>query len=170
MKIVNGNLVTLALDGKFDVIIHGCNCFNTMGAGIAKEIKSKFPEAYQIDCKTIKGDMSKLGNITYADIKRPNKYKINIKISEKKEINVGEGYNQLSIVNGYTQFSYYGKKCLVDYDAVRKVFKKVKKLFADKRIGYPKIGAGLAGGDWSIIEKIINEELEDEDHTLVLFN
>ena len=39
----------------------------------------------------------------------------------------------------------------------------------DSRIGYPKIGAGLAGGDWSIIEKIIDEELQGTDHTLVIF-
>ena len=28
--------------------------------------------------------------------------------------------------------------------------------------------AGLDGGDWGIISAIINEELEGEDHTLVL--
>jgi O-acetyl-ADP-ribose deacetylase (regulator of RNase III) len=28
-----------------------------------------------------------------------------------------------------------------------------------QRIGYPKIGAGLAGGDWEIIAAIIEEEL-----------
>ena len=38
MNIVKGNLVTLALAGEFDVIIHGCNCFNTMGSGVAKDI------------------------------------------------------------------------------------------------------------------------------------
>lgn len=27
MKIIKGDLIKLALDGKFDVIIHGCNCF-----------------------------------------------------------------------------------------------------------------------------------------------
>ena len=30
-------------------------------------------------------------------------------------------------------------------------------------------GAGLAGGDWDTISSIINEELEGEDHTLVVF-
>lgn len=32
----------------------------------------------------------------------------------------------------------------------------------------PKIGAGLAGGDWNTISAIIDEELEGEYHTLVL--
>jgi hypothetical protein len=34
-------------------------------------------------------------------------------------------------------------------------------------LAYPKIGAGLAKGDWSIIASIIEEELAGEDHTLV---
>ena len=41
--------------------------------------------------------------------------------------------------------------------------------FGGKRIGYPLIGAGLAGGDWQIISAIINEELVGENHTLVRF-
>lgn len=41
--------------------------------------------------------------------------------------------------------------------------------FAEDRIGYPRIGAGLAGGDWSIIGAIIDEELHGLDHTLVEF-
>ena len=39
--------------------------------------------------------------------------------------------------------------------------------FKGKKIGYPKIGAGLAGGDWDLISHIIHEELAGEDHTLV---
>ena len=38
-----------------------------------------------------------------------------------------------------------------------------------ERLGYPKIGAGLAGGDWPRIAAIIDRELAGEDHTLVEF-
>lgn len=51
---------------------------------------------------------------------------------------------------------------------MRLVFAAIARDFHGKRIGYPKIGAGLAGGDWSILAAIINEELAGEDHTLVL--
>jgi O-acetyl-ADP-ribose deacetylase (regulator of RNase III) len=57
----------------------------------------------------------------------------------------------------------------VDYDAVRSVMRGVKEAFAGKRIGYPKIGAGLAGGDWAKIAAIIEEELAGEDHAVVEF-
>jgi len=43
----------------------------------------------------------------------------------------------------------------------------VKQKFSGHRIGYPAIGAGLAGGDWKIISAIIDEELANEDHTFV---
>ena len=46
--------------------------------------------------------------------------------------------------------------------------KKIAQDIPDKRIGYPRIGAGMAGGDWEIISSIIAEELEGLDHTLVL--
>ena len=49
------------------------------------------------------------------------------------------------------------------------MFRKLKNDFGGKRIGYPLIGAGLAGGDWKKISNIIDEELTDEAHTLVEF-
>lgn len=147
MKKVKGDLIELAIDGEFDLIIHGCNCFCTMGAGIAKTIKLRFPQAYETDLKTIKGDISKLGTISSAEI----------------DTNKGK----LTIVNGYTQFNWKGNGIKADYDAIRNVFKTVKEKFSGLRIGYPAIGAGLAGGDWQIISEIIDEELNGEDHTFV---
>jgi len=43
----------------------------------------------------------------------------------------------------------------------------IKEHFEGKRIGRPKIGAGLAGGDWGRISQIIDEKLTGEDVTLV---
>jgi O-acetyl-ADP-ribose deacetylase (regulator of RNase III) len=43
----------------------------------------------------------------------------------------------------------------------------IKTNFSGERIGLPKIGAGLAGGDWSVILAIISEELASEDVTIV---
>jgi O-acetyl-ADP-ribose deacetylase (regulator of RNase III) len=52
MKVVTGDLLKLALEGHFDVIVHGCNCQCAMGAGIALSIKNQFPEAYEADLRT----------------------------------------------------------------------------------------------------------------------
>ena len=56
---IEGDLIELAKFGRFDVIIHGCNCFCNMNAGFAKSIKFNFPEAYLADAQTIKGEKRK---------------------------------------------------------------------------------------------------------------
>ncbi len=149
MKTVRGDLIQLALDGQFDVIIHGCNCFCAMGKGIAKTIKAKFPEAYEADKATAKGDRAKLGSISFAKVVRDER--------------------RITIVNGYPQFHWRGTSGKADYDAIQGVMQQVKQRFSGQRIGYPKIGAGLAGGDWDRISAIIEEELAGEDHTVVEF-
>jgi O-acetyl-ADP-ribose deacetylase (regulator of RNase III) len=146
MKIVEGDLVAMALNGEFDVITHGCNCYNNMGAGIADTIGDVFPQALLADQFTMLGDPDKMG--TYSSAK------------EKGVI----------IVNAYTQYKYGRDKMHTDYDAIRSVFRLIKKDFSGMRIGYPRIGCGLGGGDWDIVSKIIDEELAGEDHTLVKFN
>jgi len=73
------------------------------------------------------------------------------------------------VVNAYTQFHYRGEGVLADYEAIRSAFGRVKREFAARRIGYPKIGAGLAKGDWGVISRIIDEVLAGEEHTLVEF-
>lgn len=147
MNIVRGDLIELAKAGKFDVIIQGCNCQCRMGRGIALTIKQQFPEAFVADCQTTIGDRTKLGTFTTVHIDR-------------------DGWN-FTIVNGYTQFNWQGEGILADYDAIRSVFRLVKQQFSGQRIGYPKIGAGLAKGDWAIISGIIETELAGENHTYV---
>jgi len=148
---MKGNLIELAEQGYFDVIIHGCNCFHTMGAGIALQIKRKYPTAYEADCiLTNKGDRSKLGNYTWQRV---------------QSIKTGK---EFIIINAYTQFNY-GSNTL-DYEAVELVFSKIANAFPTERIGYPKIGAGLAGGNWNKIQKTINEKLIGCTHTLVTLN
>ncbi len=149
LTIAKGDLIKLALEGRFDVIIHGCNCFCAMGAGIAQTIKAKFPEAYKADLATTKGDRTKLGTFSSATI-------------QKK-------HHKITVINAYTQFDWRGRGNKADYDAIREVFSCVKLEFSGRRIGYPLIGAGLAGGEWSIISEIIDQELADENHTLVRF-
>ena len=147
MKTVKGDLIELAKQGAFDIIIHGCNCFCSMSGGIARTIKQEFPLAFAADLKTTPGDKEKLGLYT----------------SAKAKIRKGD----LIIINAYTQYDFKGAGTLADYEAIRSVFKAIKTDFSGLRIGYPAIGAGLARGDWSLISKIITEELKGEDHTFV---
>ena len=146
MKTISGDLIQLAENGQFDLIAHGCNCFCTMGAGIVKEV---VPAAFEADEATQRGDRSKLGTCSFAEIVL--------------------GGSSLIVVNAYTQFDWRGRGPKVDYAAVRSCMGWIKKHYPGKKIGLPKIGAGLAGGDWPTIVAIIEEELAGEDVTLVEF-
>jgi O-acetyl-ADP-ribose deacetylase (regulator of RNase III) len=141
----HGDLIQMALAGQFDVIVHGCNCFCTMGAGIAKQIKATFPAAYDADCQTLEGDQNKLGTYSSAKV------------------------NGLTIINAYTQYHWRGSGQKADYDAIRSCLAEVAADFPNARIGLPQIGAGLAGGNWEKILQIIDKELGGTDATVVYY-
>jgi O-acetyl-ADP-ribose deacetylase (regulator of RNase III) len=142
-----GNLIALATAGRFDVIGHGCNCMCTMGAGIAKSIRRQFPAAYEVDVKTRRGDRAKLGTCTH----------VTVQVEQRT----------LVIVNAYTQFDWRGTGDRLDYDALRQAMTWMAATFTGKRFGLPRIGAGLAGGDWPRIETILAEVFAKEDLTVV---
>jgi len=152
MNEITGNIIDLAEQGHFNAIIHGCNCFGNMGAGLAKEIKQRYHCAYKVDYRTIKGDKSKLG--TYSSVLTTS--------------NVNPDY-KFYIINAYTQFRYGGRTINADYRAIRKVMRAVAEDFKECVLGIPLIGAGLAGGDWSLIKGIIEEELVNNNYTIVHF-
>lgn len=164
MEVVNGDLIELAKGGEFDVIIHGCNCFNTMSSGIAYQIKTNFPSAYEADLKTIRGDRTKLGSYTQTNVKCGG-------FSKR---------SRFTIINAYTQFHWNTNNTktitkenprgvAVNYGAVENVFNLIHKDYGRRglKFGIPKIGAGLAGGDWYMIRDIINNIMFHENVTLV---
>lgn len=155
---VNGDLIKLALEGNFDVIVHGCNCRSTMGAGIAVDMAKtfgcdKFPMELQGP------SILKLGNIDFKSFPRGT-YKYD--------------YTELYVVNAYTQ-NMYGKNHMdgitapVDYEAITLCMRKMNVEFRGKHIGLPLIGAGLAGGDWEKIKNIIKTELSNCHITIVIY-
>lgn len=126
-----GNLLDMAENGLFDVIVHGANCLSTMGSGIAKEIKARYPEAYLADHNYMvhQSTIMKLGNYSFTetDYRHPN--------------------NQFIIVNAYTQHDYLPRgKDHFEYESFEIILRKLLVVYGDKNIGFPYIGMGLAGG------------------------
>jgi len=138
-------IVGNVLDSRDDVLVHGCNCFNTMRSGVAALVTRYYPGASEADKQTFAGDETKIGTYSFWTGKNKNCDK------------------DITVVNAYTQTTYGRSKTFVfaDYDAIRNVMTEIRDDFKGKTICMPKIGAGLAGGDWSIIEKIINEVFGD---------
>lgn len=140
---VSGDLIKMAENGHFDVIVHGCNCFNTQNSGIALLIKNKFEtHKYSLETEN-KGDYNKLGQI-----------------ESKNFIGVGKRNSKvLTVVNAYTQYHYGKEQVQLDYTALKLVMRKINNKFKGKHIGLPLIGCGLAGGDWETVRDIIKTEL-----------
>jgi O-acetyl-ADP-ribose deacetylase (regulator of RNase III) len=126
LKHTKGNLLDLAEQGAFDIIVQGCNCYNTMGSGIAKEIRERYPEAYRADQQTEKGSVMKLGNWS--------------------EVDTG----MFTIINAYTQYGYNAAgemEDLFEYTSFKLILQKLWVMHGNKDFGFPYIGMGLAGGD-----------------------
>jgi O-acetyl-ADP-ribose deacetylase (regulator of RNase III) len=131
LKHTKGNLLDLAEAGEFDVVVQGCNCFNTMGGGIAREIRERFPMCAEIDNLTAKGDHMKLGNWTEFD------------------------QGTFIIINAYTQYNMSQGTDVFEYTAFQLILEKLTFMYGNKRIGLPYIGCGLAGGDQETILDMI---------------
>ena len=125
-----GNLLDMADNGDFDIIIQGCNCFCAMGAGLAPQIARRYPEAEEADYVTRRGDIMKLGNWTMAwSTREPDK-------------------KAFRIINAYTQYvtSQQGED-VFEYAAFELILRKLAYEYGAQRYGFPLIGCGLAGGD-----------------------
>ncbi|UKA04843.1 hypothetical protein [Photobacterium damselae] len=129
----------------FDIVIHGCNCQNTFGAGFAQAIKQIAPLAFEADQQTKKGDAKKLKTYTTA---------------------MQDG---VRFINAYTQV-FWGRDEEVlysDYDAIARILRRVSKEYPNSRILMPKIGCGLANGCWITVSNIIEAELKNCQVTII---
>ena len=136
LKHTKGNLLDLAEAGQFDVIVQGCNCFNTMGGGIAREIRERYSEAMIADQRTTRGDYNKLGNWTNAEL-------------------TGHFDAKFIIINAYTQYDMSTGEDVFEYTAFQLILEKLTFAYPGKRFGLPYIGMGLAGGDKDVIMPMI---------------
>lgn len=139
LNTVKGDL----LKATEDAIGHGCNCRKTMGSGVAKAIRAKWPQAYQAD-------------VDFNDAAGRNKIGM---------FSSSEG-NGKRIYNIYTQVDFLPRDMdHFQYEGFRigltGVMMDMKKKGL-KSLALPKIGAGLAGGKWSDIRKIIESVSETQ--------
>lgn len=135
---IKGNL----LEVERGIIVHGCNAQGVMGSGVAKQIKEKYPQAYDVYKAFYDTKSLLLGNAVIVYVKK-----------------------SLWVANGITQ-KYYGYNPAIkyiNYDAVEGVFEQVREFNEPYNlpICFPKIGAGLGGGNWKIISTIIDETIPD---------
>ena len=146
IKIIDGNL--LDFPNGINYIAHSCNTQNIMGGGIAKQIKDRYPTAYQADCFAMYEDDNVLGEYSFA---------------------VADATQTKGIYNMYTQDKIGGARA-VNYEAFYVALTKVANTIeweddTDEKtsvFGLPwMISCGLAGGSWNVIFSMINDILID---------
>lgn len=156
LKYKVGDLIKAAQEGEVNVIAQQCNCFNARKSGIAPLIDLAFPSAGRADNETIKGDPNKFGSLSCA---------------------YEEEYDLL-IFNLYGQWGFWKREdglCNTDLGKLRSVMLRMHDVlninpsWSGYKVGLPKLGAGLGGGSWRDIEKIIEETLANRGFDVTIY-
>ena len=126
-------------------IVHGANAQGAMGSGVAKALMDRYPtvrEHYLVQHKASKKEGKPfLGTI-----------------------HIGHSDTDRVIYNLITQEFYgYDGKLYASYEAIEQCMKALDESMRciwdatgqKPHVAMPKIGAGLAGGDWDVISAII---------------
>lgn len=148
-KLKNGNI----LESDANIICHQVNCQGVMGAGLALQIRKRYPSAfeeYRGTCTKAAGNRQDLmGTIQLSPV----------------------GQRKL-IAHCFGQFGYGRYGCHTDYDALREAMTRVcafaKETSMSIAIPYG-IGCGLAGGNWLTVKRILSEVFADSNVDVTIY-
>jgi len=121
------------------ILAHGVNCRGGFGKGVAAQMAKLHPKARNSYLTKHKRKGWELGDVQF--------------VLSKGKI----------IANCATQDKYWEagpKTVLVEYWAIRSCMVKIASFASVRKmsVALPRIGAGLAGGDWDKIKKILEKE------------
>jgi O-acetyl-ADP-ribose deacetylase (regulator of RNase III) len=140
---VKGDAIELFFKSATDaVIMHGANCQKIMGAGFAKQVKSKLAPLFYLDQYDTRDATQRFGSYS--------------------AVVVGEVDQKIKVgVNLYTQFNPGAE---FDITALRNSLKAFRySIPLEKRVGFtlylPMIGCGIGGGNWIDVLPVIKKEL-----------
>lgn len=147
IEYVSGDLFDNAHQAQ--AFAHGCNCQGSMGAGVAKTFRSRYPEMYE-------------------------EYRRRCK-AEPREFNLGDCWlwkaeGQPWVFNLGTQEGYW--RARASYKAIDAALKAMRAQ-ADAenitRIAIPRIGVGYGGLSWKKVRAIVEAVFGDWSGTLVVY-
>ena len=139
LKFVKGDIIT----GDYPIFCHQVNCKGVMGAGLAKQIRDKYPEVYETYRMYCRDGVGILGSCNYIPT-----------------------VDRRICISMFAQDGYGTDKRYTDYDAFQVCLNHIVFFmnFHPKNkpsIAFPYgIGCSLAGGDWDIILGMLKEFAE----------
>ena len=108
-----------------------------MGAGLALSISTRYPEVYASYRQEFNAGKLRLGNI----------------------IPVTTSDGKYTVLNCLTQRFIGTYTRQLNYEALAGVLDKINQTYPEETIAFPQIGCGLAGGNWAVVEKMIDQLL-----------
>lgn len=151
IKEIKGNI----LDTHCKLIAHGVNCQGVMGSGVAKALYEKWPE--------VKEDY-----LAYV-----NNYKTTADALLGRVVPIKTTDNKI-VYNCFTQqnYGYDGKQVYLSYEALHEVLLTLLICIENRNeteIAIPKIGCGLAGGNWEKVKELIETVFKDSGITVNVY-
>ncbi|WP_055667922.1 macro domain-containing protein [Desnuesiella massiliensis] len=147
IKTIEGNI----LDATENVICHQVNCMGVMGSGLAKQIRAKYPNVFEQYHKFVL-DNGKLQSLGMCQI---------VEVGKDKYVS-----------NLFGQYNYGTNKIQTDYAALKSAMSSLKTVCKESNLSVAlpyNLGCGLAGGDWGIVSKMIEDIFEDYDVMIYRF-
>lgn len=141
VKYVQGDL----FKAPEDILAHGCNCSGGFGSGVAAGMAHNHPKSRDQYMHKHRYEGWQLGDVKF----------------------VSSGTKW--IANCGTQQDYLPRGILhADYPAIQKCMIQVRDFAKDNNlsIAIPKIGCGLAGGNWEVVSVILQDVFSDYDVTV----
>lgn len=133
---VNGDIT----NSNATLILHQVNCQHTMGSGVAKAIKTKWPKVYH-DYMSL--DEQKLGTIQVVKVET-NKYVVNMFAQDK--------------------YGYDGQR-YTSYDALDNCLRQVAEFCHNEMIDYIAIPYNMScdrgGASWNVVLSLIENAFKD---------
>jgi O-acetyl-ADP-ribose deacetylase (regulator of RNase III) len=128
------------LEAPQAILAHGVNSLGVMGAGVAKAIRERFPAAYGAYREKYQADGWQTGEVQFVAVPGPDRDRWVANCCMQEKIGAGRDQN--------------------DYRAYYSIFTKLINFAIDTKeyqFAIPRIGAGLANGDFERIIQILLE-------------
>lgn len=145
IKNIDGNL----FDSQASIICHQTNCQGVMGSGVALEVKQRYPNVFNAYKKDYEDGKLKLGYVCF--------------VSEDKN-------KSQVIANMCGQNTYgYGGELYTHYDKLQKCLDNVLHFALTQydikpTIAFPYLmSCHRGGGNWNIVQKMIEDTFKDFD-------